>query len=93
MVPKWKREVTMVTVTIKNIPEEIYERVKNQAKINHRSINGEILSILEQAISIPPIDVQATIKRARKVRELTAQYTITADEIEKLINEGRDDSR
>jgi len=90
MVPKWKHEVNMVTVTIKNIPEEIYERVKNQAKINHRSINGEILSILEQAISIPPIDVQATIKRARKVRELTAQYTITADEIEKLINEGRE---
>jgi len=80
----------MVTVTIKNIPEEIYERVKNQAKINHRSINGEILSILEQAISIPPIDIQATIKRASKVRELTAQYTITADEIEKLINEGRE---
>lgn len=90
MVPKWKHDVTMVTVTIKNIPEEIYERVKNQAKINHRSINGEILSILEQAITIPPIDVQATIKRARKVRELTAQYTITADEIEKLINEGRE---
>jgi len=80
----------MVTVTIKNIPEEIYERIKTQAKVNHRSINGEILSILEQAISIPPIDVEATIKRARKVRELTAQYTITADEIEKLINEGRE---
>jgi plasmid stability protein len=90
MVPKWNREANMVTVTIKNIPEEIYERIKTQAKVNHRSINGEILSILEQAISIPPIDVEATIKRARKVRELTAQYTITADEIEKLINEGRE---
>lgn len=80
----------MVTVTIKNIPEEIYARIKTQAKANHRSINGEILSILEQAISIPPIDVQGTLKRARKVRELTAHYKITADEIEKLINEGRE---
>ncbi len=80
----------MVTVTIKNIPEEIYERIKTQAKVNHRSINGEILSILEQAISIPPIDVQETLKRARKVRELTAHYKITADEIEKMINEGRE---
>ena len=80
----------MVTVTIKNIPEQIYERIKAQAKINHRSINGEILSILEQAVSLPPIDVQATLERARKVRELTAKYTVTADEIEKMINEGRE---
>ncbi|MHB8779107.1 MAG: FitA-like ribbon-helix-helix domain-containing protein [Anaerolineales bacterium] len=56
----------MVTITIKNIPEEIYERIKTQAKTNHRSINGEILSILEQAISIPPIDVEETLKRAKK---------------------------
>jgi antitoxin FitA len=91
MVPKWNRkEPPMVTVTIKNIPEQIYERIKGQAKLNHRSINGEILSILEQAISLPPIDVQATLERARKVRELTANYSVTADEIEKMINEGRE---
>ncbi len=80
----------MVTVTIKNIPEEVYERIKTQSKVNHRSINGEILSILEQAISLPPIDVQATLERARKVRELTSHYTVTASEIEKMINEGRE---
>jgi plasmid stability protein len=80
----------MVTITIKNVPPEIYERIKTQAKNNHRSINGEILSILEQAISIPPIDVKATLERTRKLREMTADYVITADEIEKLINEGRE---
>ncbi len=80
----------MVTITIKNIPEQVYERIKAQAKVNHRSINGEILSILDQAVALPPIDVQATLERARKVRELTAKYTVTADEIEKMINEGRE---
>ena len=80
----------MVTLTLKNIPPEIYERIKIQAKNNHRSINGEILSILEQAISIPPIDVKATLERTRKLREMTADYIITAGEIEKLINEGRE---
>ncbi len=80
----------MVTITLKNVPPEIYERIKTQAKNNHRSINGEILSILEQAISIPPIDVKATLERTRKLREMTADYVITADEIEKLINEGRE---
>lgn len=80
----------MVTITLKNVPPEIYERIKIQAKNNHRSINGEILSILEQAISIPPIDVKTTLERTRKLREMTADYVITADEIEKLINEGRE---
>jgi plasmid stability protein len=90
MVPKWNHEEKMVTVTIKNIPAQIYERIKAQAKANHRSINGEILSILEQAVSLPPIDVQTTLERARKIREMTANYTITAEEIEKMINEGRE---
>ena len=80
----------MGTITVKNVPKEIYERIKVQAVANHRSINGEILSILEQAVCLPPIDVEATLERARKVRELTAKYTITADEIEKMINEGRE---
>ncbi len=79
----------MVTVTIKNIPEQIYERIKAQAKINHRSINGEILSILEQAISIPPIDVKATLERTRKIRERTAHYVITDEEMSKWKKEGR----
>ncbi len=90
MVPKWNREEKMVTITVKNIPKQLYERIKVRATANHRSINGEILSILEQAVSLPPIDVEATLERARKVRELTAHYTVTADEIEKMINEGRE---
>lgn len=80
----------MVTITIKNIPQPIYERIKAQARANHRSLNGEILSILEQAVALPPIDVQATLERARKVRELTASYMVTAEEIEKMIDEGRE---
>ncbi len=81
----------MVTITVKNIPEQVYERIKVRAAANHRSINGEILTILEQVVSLPPIDVEATLERAHKVRELTAKYTaVTADEIEKMINEGRE---
>lgn len=79
-----------MNLTIKNIPEHIYEGIKSRARANHRSINGEVLSILEHAVSLPPIEVQATLERARRVREFTAQYSVTADEIEKMINEGRE---
>jgi len=79
----------MVTLTIKNIPEELYERLKIQAKNNHRSINKEVINIIERSFTIPPIDVKATLERTRKIRELTAHYVITDEEMTKWKKEGR----
>jgi plasmid stability protein len=81
----------MVTITVKNIPEEIYEKIKTQAKANRRSVNSEIISIFEHAVQKrTPRDVQEILERARKVRELTAHYTTTAEEIKSRIDEGRE---
>ncbi len=81
----------MVTITVKNVPEEIYERIKLQAKAHRRSINNEIISIFEQAIpKRTPMDVKEILERARKVRELTAHYTITNDEMNRWKKEGRE---
>lgn len=79
----------MINVTIKNIPEELYERIKIQAKNNHRSINKEIITIIERAFTIPPIDIKATLERTRKIRELTAHYVITDEEMTRWKKEGR----
>jgi len=38
--------------TLKNIPEEIYEKIKIRAARNRRSINGEIIDILA-AVTVP----------------------------------------
>ncbi|MGZ9235471.1 MAG: FitA-like ribbon-helix-helix domain-containing protein [Anaerolineales bacterium] len=81
----------MVTITVKNIPEELYERIKLQAKANRRSVNSEIISILERAVPTrTPMDVNEILERARKVRELTAHYTATAEEIDRWKKEGRE---
>jgi plasmid stability protein len=76
MVPKWNQEEDMVTITVKNVPEEIYERIKLQAKANRRSINSEIIAIFEMAIpKRTAMNVNEILERARQVRELTAHYT------------------
>ena len=81
----------MVTVTVKNIPEQIYEKIKLQAKANRRSVNSEIISIFEHAVQKrTPMDVQEILERARKIRELTADYTITNNEIDRWKKEGRE---
>jgi plasmid stability protein len=80
----------MTTITIKNIPPVLYERIKQKAKVNRRSINNEIITILEQGLAIrTQAEVSELLESARKIRELTARYTLTDEEIEKAINEGR----
>ncbi len=79
----------MATITIKNIPLDIYERLKRRAKANRRSINQEVIAVIERALEIPPIDVDSTLKRTHKIRELTAQYRLRDEELEQWKSEGR----
>lgn len=80
----------MATITIKNIPDDIYLLLKEKAKTNNRSINSEAILAIKVAVAFRPIDVEATLERARKIRELTAHYRITDEEITKFKNEGRE---
>jgi plasmid stability protein len=82
-------EVGMVAITVKNIPAPLYARVKERAKANHRSINNELITILEQSVMPKPIDVAETLERTRRIRDLTAHYGLTNEELTKLKNEGR----
>ena len=79
----------MVAVTLKNVPSELYERVKQNAKANHRSINNEIIAIIEESVMPKPVDVQAWLEKARQLREITAHHVISIDEITRLKNQGR----
>jgi plasmid stability protein len=95
MIPLWFyygsiMEVVMVAITVKNIPATLYERVKERAKANHRSINNELITILEQSVMLQPINVAETLEQTRRIRELTAHYVITDDELTHMKNEGRE---
>jgi plasmid stability protein len=38
----------MASITVRNIPDEVFERIKTLSMIERRSINNEILVILER---------------------------------------------
>jgi antitoxin FitA len=40
----------MPSITVKNIPEDLYKRLKLRAAANHRSINSEIIVCIEQVV-------------------------------------------
>ncbi len=81
----------MTTITIKNIPDDLYEKIKLQAKANHRSVNSEIISIFEHAVQKrTPAEVKLILERARKIRELTAPYKVSHEEFTQWKKEGRE---
>jgi plasmid stability protein len=45
----------MSSLLIKNIPEHLRKKLKEQAERNHRSMNKQVVSILEQALERPDI--------------------------------------
>ena len=52
----------MPNLTLKNIPPGLHKRLKTRAESNHRSLNREILALLEAQVDAPAVDVDAELK-------------------------------
>jgi len=87
----------MATMTIRNLPDELHARLKEQAKRNRRSLNQEVIAELEAAPGFPDLPNEEARKKARaeelitKVNELRKGMSrfMTAGEIDAAIEEGR----
>ena len=42
-----------VNLSVKNVPDELAEKLRQRAERNHRSLQRELLAILEQAVGQP----------------------------------------
>jgi plasmid stability protein len=79
----------MATITVKNIPDELFQRLKKMAEANRRSLNNEIIYCLEQAVSRDKEGPESFLEKARRLRELTRNYMITDKELNMAMNNGR----
>ncbi|MGH7477258.1 MAG: FitA-like ribbon-helix-helix domain-containing protein [Longimicrobiales bacterium] len=79
-------------MTIKNLPPELYERLKRRAECNRRSINQEAIALLERALAPESYDAREFVRGARELRaRLTAAgFATSVEEIDRLKNEGRE---
>lgn len=41
----------MPTITVRGVPRALHERLKRQAKAHNRSLNGEVLELLQESAS------------------------------------------
>ena len=79
----------MPSITVKNIPAHLYERLKQSAEANRRSLNSEIIACIEQAVLSQPLDVEAFLAQARSLREKTQAYSLTDAEFNQAKQAGR----
>ncbi len=56
-----------VTLSIKNAPDAVVERLRERAARHHRSLQGELLAIIEEAVEpgnvLTPAEFLAEIRR------------------------------
>ncbi|HEY6578673.1 MAG TPA: Arc family DNA-binding protein, partial [Rhizomicrobium sp.] len=74
-----------VNLSIKNAPDELVERLRKRAKRRHRSLQGELLAIIEEAGS-----PQSRITVHERVERNRALGLRTPDEVTRMIREDRD---
>jgi plasmid stability protein len=79
----------MATITIKNIPDDLYAQLKDVAEANRRSINSEVIVCIERRLSSYKPDVDEVLQKARQLRELTAGYPLTDEALDEAIRDGR----
>lgn len=87
----------MATLTIRNVPDDVHARLKEQARRNRRSLNQEVIAELSDVGSTE--NEEARIEKARervrgaseKIDMMRSRMTrfLTADEIDAAIEEGR----
>ena len=70
----------MPSLTVKNIPEDLYDRLKEAARLHRRSLNSEILYCVERTLGTHKIDASEHIEMARKLRAKTVQHKLTDQE-------------
>ncbi|MBK7706759.1 MAG: Arc family DNA-binding protein [Acidobacteria bacterium] len=77
------------TLTLKNIPDELYRRLKESAESNRRSLNSEVIVRLESVLVPGRMTVGERLSRARALRAALPEVKFGSKEIDAFRREGR----
>lgn len=79
----------MATLTVKNIPEDLYEKLKQRAKSHSRSVNKEIIVCIQGAVESQRVEPEIFLARVEALhRQLTAPPLT-----DKMLREARREGR
>jgi antitoxin FitA len=79
----------MPTITVKDIPKDLYEALKKKAAAHHRSVNREIIHYIEQAVGSREVNVEDALAKARAIRKKVGKVPFSQE----LLNEYKNSDR
>lgn len=85
-----KTDCMATSITLKNIPDHVYNSLRTAADAHHRSLNGEIIACLEQSLLPAKNNPDEQLASARLLRQKLAAYNFDATEVADAIKQGRE---
>ena len=77
------------TITLKGIPDDVYEQLRISAEANRRSLNGEAIACLETILLPGKTTALEHVARARAVRLSLKQEAFKSGDIDRFKRAGR----
>ena len=77
------------TLTLKNIPDEVYSRLKVAAEMHRRSLNSEAIVCLEAVLVPMRVAPSERLARARELRAALPTKKFAARDIDSMKRAGR----
>jgi antitoxin FitA len=77
------------TITLKGIPDEVYEQLRASAEANRRSLNSEAIACLETLLLPRKTTALEHVAKAREVRLSLKQGAFKPDDIDRFKRAGR----
>jgi plasmid stability protein len=78
----------MITITIKGISKAAHRELKRRAAAHRRSLNNEVISLLESSVHSERAEGEDVIQIARKFRD-SLKFKVTAVDAKRFKEEGR----
>jgi len=79
----------MPSLTLRNIPSELLERLRRDAEQHRRSLNSEVLTRLEHSVGAVCVDPQAFLARVARLPERADLPALTDALLAQAEHEGR----
>jgi plasmid stability protein len=77
------------TLTLKNVPDEVYRRLKAAAEAHRRSLNSEAIVCLESVLIPGRVAVADRLAAARAMRAALPKLVVRRRELDSFKREGR----
>jgi plasmid stability protein len=68
----------MATLYVRNLPDDLYERLQELAKAENRSINAQVITLLQQAL--PTQTVETEDRRRKDVPKLLGEIRLRREQ-------------